>query len=78
MNTTTAMNEGWKLLDATQIADRLNVPVSWVREHTRNGYIPHVPLGRYVRYREDEVLAWLDNLSAGAGPWRKHRPYVAA
>lgn len=67
------MNEGWKLLDAKQIADRLNVPVSWVREHTRSGYIPHVPLGRYVRYREAEVLAWLDDLSDGAGPWRKYR-----
>lgn len=51
-----------RLVDANTIAELLGVPVSWVREHTRSGEIPHVPLGRYVRYRQDDVLAWVDTL----------------
>lgn len=51
-----------KLLTAEQVSELLNVPVSWVREHTRNGRIPHVPLGRYRRYRESTVLDWLTGI----------------
>jgi excisionase family DNA binding protein len=57
-----------RLLDAPEVAELLSVPVSWVREHTRSGAIPHLTLGRYKRYREDDVLAWLEELSAGGGP----------
>src|SRR4051794_1167427 len=42
-----------RLLDAHEVAERLNVPVSWVRESTRSGAMPHVELGRYKRYRLD-------------------------
>jgi excisionase family DNA binding protein len=66
-----------RLLAATEVAELLCVPVSWVREHTRSGAIPHVPLGRYVRYDRGDVLAWLEELKAGGGPrFRKHRPEV--
>ena len=57
-----------RLRTADEIAELLSVPVSWVREHTRSGAIPHLELGRYKRYREDDVLAWLEELSAGGGP----------
>jgi excisionase family DNA binding protein len=57
-----------RLLVAKDLAELLNVPESWVREHTRSGSIPHLELGRYKRYRLDEVLAWLDELAAGEGP----------
>ena len=50
-----------RLLTADDIAALLSVPVSWVREHTRTGAIPHIRLGRYVRYREADVLAWVDS-----------------
>jgi excisionase family DNA binding protein len=53
-----------RLLTASEVAEMLAVPVSWVREHTRSGAIPHVQLGRYVRYREAAVLKWLDSCSA--------------
>jgi hypothetical protein len=35
-----------RLLDATEVAERLNVPVSWVRESTRSGAMPWAELGR--------------------------------
>lgn len=64
-----------RLLDAKEVAALLSVPVGWVREHTRSGAIPHVPLGRYVRYDRGDVLAWLESVKAGGGPaFRRHRP----
>lgn len=68
------MNE--PLLDAGQVAERLNVPVSWVREQTRAGAIPHVALGRYRRYEWEAIVAWL--AEQRAGQWRKHRPLATS
>ncbi len=52
----------------------LNVPESWVREHTRSGRIPHVQLGRYVRYRQEAVVKWVCAQEETA--FRKHRPRI--
>lgn len=51
-----------------EVADMLNVPVSWVPESTRSGAIPVVELGRYRRYREADVLAWLETCSRPGRP----------
>jgi excisionase family DNA binding protein len=51
-----------RLLEASEVAELLSVPVSWVREATRNGAIPAIPIGRYWRYRESSILAWLAEL----------------
>jgi excisionase family DNA binding protein len=48
-----------KLLDANEVAARLNVPVSWVRESVRSGAMPHIRLGRYVRFDWLAVEEWL-------------------
>ncbi len=41
-------------IDAQQLAERWRVPKTWVRNWTRQGYandpIPHVKLGKYVRF----------------------------
>ena len=63
-----------KLVDADAVAAMLSVPKRWVREHTRSGAIPHVPLGRYVRYRPAAVIAWVFEQEQGGAPWRKHKP----
>jgi excisionase family DNA binding protein len=52
-----------RLLTAEEVAELLSVPVSWVRESTRSGAMPVVELGRYKRYRRDEVEAWLEGCS---------------
>ena len=57
------------LLTAPEVAERLNVPVSWVRQATRDDLIPHVRLGRYRRYSWAVVEAWLQE--NGAGPARR-------
>jgi len=63
-----------RLLDASEVADLLHVPTSWVREHTRTGRLPYLALGRYKRYRRDAVVAWLQEQESGGASWRKHRP----
>lgn len=63
-----------RLLTAEEVAELLAVPERWVREHTRGGLIPHVRLGRYVRYRREAVLAWLDEQEHDGAAWRKHKP----
>jgi excisionase family DNA binding protein len=57
-----------RLLTAEEIADLLNVPVTWVRESTRSGAMPHVKLGRYRRYRREAVEAWLAKCSKPGRP----------
>jgi excisionase family DNA binding protein len=57
-----------RLLDAREVAEFLNVPVSWVRESTRSGAMPHVQLRRYRRYRGSAVLAWLEECSRPGRP----------
>ena len=49
-----------RLLDAAEVAARLNVPVSWVRESTRSGAMPYITLGRYKRYDLADVKDWLE------------------
>jgi excisionase family DNA binding protein len=50
-----------RLLTADEVAEFLSVPVSWVRESTRSGAMPAIPLGRYWRYDRTDVLAWLES-----------------
>jgi excisionase family DNA binding protein len=53
------------LLDAGQAAAILNVPQSWVAAEARAGRIPHVRLGRYVRFSRDDLIAWCEGRAVG-------------
>jgi excisionase family DNA binding protein len=57
-----------RLLDAKAIAERLGVPENWVRESARSGAIPHVRLGRYVRFDLDNVDSWLEKCKRPGRP----------
>jgi excisionase family DNA binding protein len=51
-----------ELLTVHEIARLLKVPVSWVYGHTRKRSIDRLPgyrLGKYWRFRADEVMAWV-------------------
>ncbi|TMK99482.1 MAG: helix-turn-helix domain-containing protein [Actinobacteria bacterium] len=47
------------LLTAGEVAGLLQVSTAWVYAQTRAKKIPHVPLGRYVRYRRSAVIEWV-------------------
>jgi excisionase family DNA binding protein len=53
-----------ELITVGELAKRLNVPVSWIYHRTRLGQqaIPHVRIGKYVRFDWEEVV----------GFWRKN------
>ena len=50
------------LLTAEQVAELLGVRPRWVYEHSTGKVQPEVPnfkLGKYRRYRRDEIERWL-------------------
>ena len=49
-----------RLLDTAEIAEQLNMSVSTIRKWVHFGFIPHVKLGRAVRFREKDVEAWIE------------------
>jgi excisionase family DNA binding protein len=53
------------LLDAKQAAALLNVPASWLLAEARAGRVPSVQLGKYRRFKRDDLLAWLDCRASG-------------
>jgi len=58
-----AVDEGvedpFEMLTAEEVARWLRMTPAWVWAQTRANNIPHVPLGRYVRYRRSRVKAWM-------------------
>jgi excisionase family DNA binding protein len=51
------------LLTPREVAEMLRVPISWVYERTRHhgtGRLPHIKIGKYLRFRKEDVLGWLD------------------
>jgi excisionase family DNA binding protein len=54
-----ARADGRKLLVASEVAALLRVTTAWVYAETRANRLPHVRLGRYVRYRASAIDAWI-------------------
>lgn len=51
------------LLKVGGIANELDVPPSWIYARTRikdGNTIPHIRVGKYLRFRKSEVMAWLE------------------
>jgi excisionase family DNA binding protein len=55
------------LVDAAAAAALLGVPRSWVLAQARAQRIPHVRLGRYVRFEPNELRAWWEGRRRGPG-----------
>jgi excisionase family DNA binding protein len=56
------------LLTVEEVADLLQVPVSWVYERTRRRSVDRIPgfrLGKYWRFREVDILAWIERQRVG-------------
>jgi excisionase family DNA binding protein len=49
-----------KLLEVEDVADMLGMTTDWIYREVRAGRLPHIRLGRYVRFRRESVDAWLD------------------
>lgn len=58
------------LLTPQEVADLLSVPVSWVYKRTERGAanpIPHVKLGKYLRFEREAVERYVRSHSSPAG-----------
>ena len=53
------LGDPFEMLTAGEVATWLRVTKDWVYTQTRAGHIPHVSLGRYVRYRRSAVAEWV-------------------
>jgi excisionase family DNA binding protein len=56
---------GGPLIDAKAAGELLGVPSTWVLEQARHDRIPHVRLGRYVRFDSEQLIAWSRNRARG-------------
>ena len=61
----------YEVIDAPELAKRWHVPTTWIRNWSRGGYdndpLPHVSLGRYVRYEWNSptLSAWWSRRRSG-------------
>lgn len=56
------------MLTANDVAQILRVPVSWVYKHTRAACrdpLPHVKIGKYLRFIETDILAYIGGIQPG-------------
>jgi len=58
-----------KLIGVNDLAKVLGVPPSWVYTRTREtgkDAIPRIMVGKYVKFRIDEVMTWLEKKNKAA------------
>lgn len=65
----TSVPQQSELLTVSQVAELLQVPVSWVYGRMRKRSLERLPayrLGKYWRFRQEEVLAWIESQRRGS------------
>lgn len=60
-NGTTSAPES--LMTASQVAERLGVPTSWVYEKSALGIIPSIKVGVYRRFRWSQIETWIEEVN---------------
>jgi excisionase family DNA binding protein len=61
------------LLTADEVAALLQVTPAWVYAETRRRRIPHLRLGRYVRYRRSALQGWMEEIERSSVAQRPSR-----
>ncbi|MBI4591455.1 MAG: helix-turn-helix domain-containing protein [Candidatus Rokubacteria bacterium] len=54
-----------ELLTLDEVAQLLKVPKSWIYERTRRKLIPHVKLGKYLRFPRSALSRWVHGQDVG-------------
>jgi len=60
-----------RLLEAEDVANYLGMRTDWVYREVRAGRLPHIRLGRAVRFRRESIEAWLEARERGASIRRR-------
>ena len=64
-----------RLLNAQEIAILIGVKQSTIYQWTHQGFIPHVKVGKLVRFNVDSVMKWLGEKETAG---RKNRKYIVS
>jgi excisionase family DNA binding protein len=54
-----------RLLDARAAAELLGVPATWLLAQARRDAVPHVRLGKYVRFQAADLERWIETRKRG-------------
>jgi excisionase family DNA binding protein len=68
-------NQAMAWLTIDEAAALIRVPKSWLYERTRTNTVPHVKLGKYLRFDQQEFLTWARQFrrdGRGRGPQAGH------
>jgi excisionase family DNA binding protein len=60
-----------RLLEADDVANHLGMRIDWVFREDRAGRLPHIRLGRAVRFRRESIEAWLEARERAVPPPRR-------
>ncbi len=52
-----------KLLNIDELSELIGVKVSTIYQWTHQEYVPFIKLGRFLRFRESDVMRWIDERS---------------
>ncbi len=64
-------DSGSRLLEAEDVAHYLGMRTDWVYREVRAGRLPHIRLGRAVRFRRESIDAWIESRERGASTRRR-------
>jgi len=65
---------GERLIRPAEVAEYLSVSIFHVYRMAREGELPHVKIGRAVRFRLSEITAWVEGKHAAAREALPPRP----
>jgi excisionase family DNA binding protein len=71
-----SQQKGDFLLTVSEVAQLLRVPKSWVYEHVRPSstpLLPHVKLGKYLRFRRQDIEDFLAYECEGPVVYESHK-----
>jgi excisionase family DNA binding protein len=60
-----------RLLEVEDVANILGMRTDWVYREVRAGRLPHIRLGRAVRFRRESIEAWIQSRERGASARRR-------
>lgn len=63
---TPSLEHEGSLLDVKDVARRFNVPCSWVYAKAEAGELPHLKIGRYLRFNAADIERYLLDQQRGA------------
>ena len=56
-----------RLIGVKKVAERLDVPLSWVYRWSREGKLPSIRLGKYLKFDSQQLENWINEQAKNGG-----------